>query len=467
LSKPSTTASTKASAKASTKASSMSGTARESLFSRVESMRKVDEAPARQPDSKSAAARRLTDFGTLPGYEELRLQRAIGDKLALQNPYFRMHEGRLGARTHVDGRELVSFSSYDYLGLNGHPEVIDAAKTAIERYGISASASRHVAGERPVHRSLERALAAHYGVDDALVFVSGYGTNVSVIGQLVGAKDIVISDAAMHHSAVTGSVLSGAARRSFPHNDLDSLEQMLASSRSRFERALIVVEGLYSMDGDYPDLPRLNEIKNRFNAWLMVDEAHALGVMGRRGYGVAEHFGIDPREVDIWMGTLSKALAGCGGYIAGSATLVDYLRCLAGAFVYSVGMPPVIAASVEKALDIMHREPERVAKLQANGAFFRKYARQKGLDTGTGQGLSVAPIIVGDSVASVMLSQDLFARGINVLPVFYPAVSAKSSRLRFFLTSMHSEDDIRGAIDITAELLAAVPRRLDELKVTG
>jgi 8-amino-7-oxononanoate synthase len=445
----------------------MSGPAREHLFSRVESMRKMDDAPAPQPDRKSAAAVKLTDFATLPGYDELRLQRAIGDKLGLSNPYFRMHDGRLGARTQVGGRELLNFSSYDYLGLNGHPEVIEAAKAAIDRYGISASASRHVAGERPVHRSLERALAAHYGVDDALVFVSGYATNVSVIGQLAGAKDLVISDAAVHHSAVTGSVLSGAARRSFPHNDLDSLEQMLASSRNKFERALIVVEGLYSMDGDYPDLPRLIEIKNRFDAWLMVDEAHALGVMGRRGYGSAEHFGVDPRAVDIWMGTLSKTLAGCGGYIAGSAALVDYLRCLAGAFVYSVGMPPVIAASVEKALDIMRREPERVTKLQANGAYFRNYARQKGLDTGAGQGMSVAPIIVGDSIASVMLSQDLLERGINVLPVFYPAVSAKASRLRFFLTSMHSEKDIRDAVDITAELVAALPQRLAALKAPG
>lgn len=445
----------------------MSGQARERLFSRVESMRKLDESSSHHPDGGGAAARRLTDFATLPGYEELRLQRAIGDKLNLQNPYFRMHEDRLGARTHVDGRELLNFSSYDYLGLNGHPEVIDAAKAAIDRYGISASASRHVAGERPVHRSLERALAGHYGVDDALVFVSGYATNVSVIGQLAGAKDLVISDAAVHHSAVTGSVLSGAARRSFPHNDLDGLEQILASSRDKFERALIVVEGLYSMDGDYPDLPRLIELKNRFNAWLMVDEAHALGVMGARGYGIAEHFGVDPREVDIWMGTLSKTLAGCGGYIAGSATLVDYLRCLAGAFVYSVGMPPVIAAGVEKALELMHREPERVVKLQANGAYFRKYARDKGLDTGPGQGLSVAPIIVGDSIASVMLSQDLFERGINVLPVFYPAVSAKTSRLRFFLTSMHDEQDIRRAIDMTAEAMAAIPQRLEALKVTG
>lgn len=449
------------------KESALTGTARERLFSRVVSMRKPESAAALELVQRAAATGRFTDFSTLPGYEELRLQRSIGEKLDLENPYFRMNEGRPGPRTCINGRELLNFSSYDYLGLNGHPEVAAAAKAAIDRYGISATASRHVAGERPVHRSLERALAEHYKADDALLFVSGYATNVSVIGQLAGPRDLVLSDAAVHNSAVMGSVLSGAARRSFAHNDLDNLEQILSAVRNKFERVLIVVEGLYSMDGDYPDLPRLIEIKDRFHAWLMIDEAHALGVMGRRGYGIFEHFGADPRAVDIWMGTVSKTLAGCGGYIAGSATMVDYLRCMAGAFVYSVGMPPAIAAAVEKSLEIMHREPQRVARLQANGAYFRKYAREKGLDTGAGQGLSVAPIIVGDSIATVMLSQDLLQRGINVLPVLYPAVPVKTSRLRFFLTAMHSERDVEEAIDATAAAIAALPERLRVLKISG
>jgi 8-amino-7-oxononanoate synthase len=449
------------------KDSTLTGTARERLFSRVASMRKPENGQAPELVEPAVAAGKFTDFSTLPGYEELRFQRSIGEKLDLENPYFRMHEGRMGPHTRVDARELLNFSSYDYLGLNGHPEVVEAAKAAIDRYGISASASRHVAGERPVHRSLERALAEHYSADDALLFVSGYATNVSVIGQLVGPRDLVIADAAVHNSAVMGGVLSGAARRSFAHNDLDNLEQVLSATRNKFERVLIVVEGLYSMDGDYPDLPRLIEIKKRFHAWLMVDEAHALGVMGRRGYGLAEHFDADPRDVDIWMGTVSKTLAGCGGYIAGSAAMVDYLRCMAGAFVYSVGMPPVIAASVEKALEIMHREPERVARLQVNGAYFRKYAKKKGLDTGAGRGLAVAPIIVGDSIATVMLSQDLFERGVNVLPVLYPAVPVKSSRLRFFITAMHSEQDIENAIDATVAAMATLPERLRILKVAG
>lgn len=437
--------------------------ARQRLLSRVASLREpeVDGKPA----LALANTGRFTDFATLPGYEELRLQRAIGDKLGLDNPYFRMHDARITARTHVGGRELLNFSCYDYLGLNGHPEVAAAAKEAIDRYGISASASRHVAGERPVHRSLEKALADHYRAEDALVFVSGYATNVSVIGQLVGPKDLVISDQAVHNSAVMGAVLSGATRRSFVHNDLDNLEQILSAIRHKFERVLIVVEGLYSMDGDYPDLLRLIALKKRFDSWLMVDEAHALGVLGRRGYGLFEQYGCDPRDVDVWMGTLSKTLAGCGGYIAGSAAMVDYLRCMAGAFVYSVGMPPVIAASVNKALELMHREPERVSRLQSNSHYFQSYAKKKGLNTGAGAGLAVIPLIVCDSIATVMLSQELFARGVNVQPVLYPAVPVQSSRLRFFITAMHSERDLETAVDLTAEEMSKLPERLRKLTI--
>jgi 8-amino-7-oxononanoate synthase len=323
-----------------------------------------------------------------------------------------------------------------------------------------------VAGERPVHRALERALADHYGADDSLVFVSGYATNLGVIGQITGPKDLIVHDALCHNSIVMGGSLSGAARRSFAHNDLDNLDRILTAARDNFERALIVVEGHYSMDGDYPDLPRLLELKTRHDAWLMVDEAHSLGVLGSRGYGIAEHFGVDPRRVDIWMGTLSKTLAGCGGYIAGCEELVEYLRLTVGAFVFSVGMPPVIAAAAHKALEILHREPERVGRLQHNAACFHALARERGLDTGTGAGTAVCPIMVGDSLPAVVLSQRLLERGINVLPVTHPAVPAKSSRLRFFLTAMHTQAQMETAIEATADEFAKVRERASEFDLT-
>jgi 8-amino-7-oxononanoate synthase len=443
------------------KSSSLSQEARQHLFRRVETMQHSTASRASERESKDRVS-----FATLPGYDELRLFRSIGQKFGVDNPYFRLHEARAGSQTRIAGKSILNFSSYDYLGLNEHLDVVQAAKAAIDRYGVSASASRHVAGERPVHRALERALADHYGVEDCLVMVSGYATNLGVIGHIVGSKDLLVHDALSHNSIVMGGTLSGAARRSFAHNDLDSLDKMLAATRDKFERALIVVEGHYSMDGDYPDLPRLLEIKERHDAWLMIDEAHSLGVLGRRGYGVAEHFGVDPRRVDIWMGTLSKTLAGCGGYIAGCKELIDYLRLTVGVFVFSVGMPPVIAATAYKALEVMHREPERVARLQQNAAYFCSLAKARGLDLGTAAGTAVCPIMVGDSLPTVVLSQRLLERGVNALPVTHPAVPAKSSRLRFFVTAMHTRTQIETAIDVTAEELASVRERAAEFDLT-
>ncbi|MGE0629590.1 MAG: aminotransferase class I/II-fold pyridoxal phosphate-dependent enzyme [Hyphomicrobiaceae bacterium] len=439
----------------------MSGVSRAHLMSRVKSMMRGQAAAGFDAENRNGAGAapaaefrgRATNFSTLPGFDDLRTQRAVADRLGLDSPYFHVHQERAGARTVIDNREFLNFSSYDYLGLNGHPEVIAAAKAALDRYGVSASASRLVAGERPAHLSLERALADHYEADDCIVFVSGYVTNVSVISHLVGAQDLIIYDAQIHNSAVVGSLLSKACRRSFPHNDLDGLESILAACRNQYDRCLILVEGLYSMDGDCPDLARLVQIKNRYGAWLMVDEAHALGTLGATGRGIAEHAGVDPRQVDIWMGTLSKTLAGCGGYIAGCRDLIDYLKFSVGAFVYSVGLPPAIAAACETALSLLHAEPERVRRQQHNSRRFVDLAHARGLDTSNAAGTAVMPVIVKDSLAAVLLSQQLFRRGINVQPIIPPAVPAKASRLRFFITSEHSERDLSSTVDVLVEEL--------------
>jgi len=197
----------------------------------------------------------------------------------------------------------------------------------------------------------------------------------------------------------------------------------------------------------------------------MIDEAHSLGALGSTGAGLFEHFGVDPREVDIWMGTLSKTLAGCGGYIAGSTALVEYLKCMAGVFVYSVGLPPALAAGAQKALEIMHREPERVRQLQRNSALFQTLAQDHGLDTGAGMGTAVCPVMVADSLPAVVLSQRLLERGINVLPIIHPAVPAKASRLRFFITAMHTESDIGAAVEATAEELREISSKESMLRM--
>lgn len=398
----------------------------------------------------------MTDFATLPGMQALKLQRSMAEVVGLANPFFKMHETRASATSSIGGQAYINFSSYDYLGLNGHGEVQNAAAAAIETYGTSCSASRLVAGERPFHRDLEAALASHYGQEAAIVFVSGHATNVASIGALLGPRDLVIHDSLAHNSIVLGATLSGAERRACPHNDLNAIDALLSQHRYRYERVLIVVEGLYSMDGDCPDLAALVEIKRRHGAWLMVDDAHGLGVLGQRGAGLFEHCGVDPLDVDIWMGTLSKTLSSCGGYICGTTPLVEFLKCMSGGFIYSVGLSPPLAAASLKALEIMHHEPERVARLRNNSKRFFETARGLGLDTGSCEGHAVIPVVVHSSITAVALSQRLFERGINVQPIIHPAVPERSARLRFFLTSEHSEaqiDQTCAAIAEEAEII--------------
>lgn len=216
----------------------------------------------------------------------------------------------------------------------------------------------------------------------------------------------------------------------------------MRQQRRQAERVLIVVEGMYSMDGDFPDLPRLIALKKQHQVWLMVDEAHSFGVMGARGRGIAEHFHVDPHEVDIWMGTLSKTLASCGGYIAGEQALIDNLRYLAPGFLYSVGLAPPLAAAALAALNILQQEPERVSTLQERGRYFLEVARQLQMDTGLSSGYAITPLIVGSSLQAVRLSAALLEQGVHVQPILYPAVPEKQARLRFFLNVEHTPEDL-------------------------
>ncbi len=410
------------------------------------------EAPSRASPIAYSVPEQYYRFHLHPGYQQLRIINEGATRLGVGNPFFKRHDGTAGATTRIDGREFINFGSYNYLGLSGHPDVADAAKQAIDRYGTSVSGSRPLSGERDIHRELEQALAQVHDVEDAVVFVSGHATNVTTIGYLFGPKDLVLHDELVHNSALQGILLSGARRLSFPHNDWATLDAMLTEQRRHFERVLIVLEGIYSMDGDYPDLPRFVEVKRRHCAFLMVDEAHSFGVMGRAGLGIREHFGLAGGDVDIWMGTLSKALAGCGGYIAGETALVEHLKFFAPGFLYSVGMSPPVAAASLAALDTMQREPDRVATLQARGALFLELARAAGIDTGTSQGLAIIPAITGSSLKAARLSAALFEHGVNALPILYPAVPEKSARLRFFVSCQHTEAQIREAVRLLAEL---------------
>ncbi|ASF45355.1 aminotransferase class I/II-fold pyridoxal phosphate-dependent enzyme [Methylovulum psychrotolerans] len=381
-------------------------------------------------------------FDQQAGYKQIQLIYKGSTQLGVGNPFFRLHEGVAGATTQIGGQTYINYASYNYLGLSGDPRVSQAAKDAVDQYGTSVSASRLVSGERPVHRQLETAIAQTYGVDDAVVMVSGHATNVTTIGYLFGTNDLIVHDELIHNSSLIGAQLSGAKRLSFPHNDYAALDRLLQENRRQYERVLIILEGLYSMDGDYPDLPEFIAVKRKHKAFLMVDEAHSLGVMGNSGLGIRDHFGIDGKEVDIWMGTLSKTLAGCGGFIAGESALVEHLKFLAPGFLYSVGMPAQVAAPTLAALHILKQEPERVRRLQQLSAYFLAQAQRLGMDTGQSQGIAIIAALTGSSLSAVRMSEALFQKGINVQPILYPAVSEKSARLRFFISCEHTEAQI-------------------------
>ncbi len=405
---------------------------------------------------RSARDERLVSPLPAAEFPEYRLLQSRLEELerhGLENPYFRIHEGVTGSTAAIAGREVSNFANYNYLGLSGDPRVNAAAADAIQRYGTSVSASRVVSGERPVHRELEQELASFIGVEDCVVYIGGVTTNVSTIAHLVGPGDVVLCDELLHNSAMQGAQFSGAHRLVFPHNDFGAADRLLAGVRQKYRRALIVIEGVYSADGDIPDLARFVAVKKRHEAWLMVDEAHSIGVLGATGRGIAEHAGVSPRAVDLWMGTLSKSLASVGGYIGARREIIEYLKYTAPGFVFSVGMAPSNAAAALEALRVLRREPERVRRLQANASDFLRMTREAGLDTGHSGGTPVIPVILGDTVRAVRLSQQLLELGINVQPMVTPAVSESGARLRFFISATHTTEQLRHAVHSLAALL--------------
>ena len=408
--------------------------------------------PRETPAEWSTATAVVDEFPEVRQFEE-RLTAITGT--GADFPYFRVHQGTIRDTTRIGDREYLSFGSYNYLGLSGHPAVSEAVHRAVDRYGTSVSASRPLSGERELTVTLERALADFLGVGDCLALVSGHATNVTAIGHLIGPGDLVLHDALAHDSILQGCALSGAARRPFAHNDTDRLEHLLRVNRSRFRRVLIAVEGAYSMDGDLVDLPAVIELKRRYGALLMVDEAHSIGTVGDGGRGVGEFFGVDRSGVDLWMGTLSKAFASCGGYLGGSARMVRWLRHTLPGFVYSVGLTPANAAAALAATELIVAEPHRVRTLRRNAGLFLGLATAAGLPTGSSADTPIVPCVIGDSARTLRVADRLYERGVIADPIFHPAVEEGLARLRFFVTSEHREDDIRRAVAILAEEVAS------------
>jgi 8-amino-7-oxononanoate synthase len=350
-------------------------------------------------------------------------------------------------------RETISFCHYNYVGLAQHPRLIEAATDAVRQYGCSAQASRLVGGELDLHRQLEQLIASFLGQESALALVAGHATNVSLLSHYMKKPDLILHDSLSHNSILQGAMASQARRLSFPHNDMTALENTLRKVRTRFRRVLLVVEGIYSMDGDIAPLPELLRLKNRYGCLLMIDEAHSLGVLGSRGRGICEHFGVNPREVDILMGTLSKTLASCGGYLAGSQETIDYLRYTLPGFIFSVGLAPPLTASAKAALEVLQEEPYRVERLRQLSNYFWRGCQQLGLPLGSSEGTPVVPIILGDSQACSRLCWQLKERGIEVKPIIYPAVEESAARLRFFLSYDHTEEQLDHTLKALRELL--------------
>ncbi len=413
------------------------------------------------PESaESAATKEIQpqqhDVAQFPECTAFRQRLSTMAAAGLENPFFRVKQRVDRTTATIAGHEVVSYTSFDYLGMARSPRVIAAAKEAMDRFGTSASASRLVGGDNVILRELDEELARFFGTEAAIAFPSGFGTNESGLGHLFGPEDLILYDELAHMSIVQGALLSRAQRRPFPHNDFEFLDSLLRDVRKKFRRVVVAIEGVYSMDGDYPDLPRFVEVKQRHQALLYVDEAHSMGVMGATGRGICEHFGVPPAQGDLWMGTISKALGSGGGYLAGKEILIEYLKYTTPAFVFATALSPANAAAALAAVRLLQEEPDRVTRLRDRARLFLELARKCGLNTGGSRETPVIPVILGDSVRCVQLSSALLLQGVDVQPILYPAVPESASRLRFFITAEHTEKQIRHTVKLLAEHLPRI-----------
>lgn len=405
-------------------------------------------------EQPTATELRIEDFAEA---RDLSSMLMLFDALGVGNPYFSMLDGPATDVATVNGKTLINFATYNYLGLVGDVRVNSAAQSAITQYGTSASASRIASGDRSVHRELEAGIAAFLGCEDALVYASGHATNVTVLSTLLGRSDLVVHDSLAHDCILAGAQLSGARRIAFPHNDMAALDRILTERRGQARRTLIAVEGVYSMDGDVAPLAELVALKKKHGAMLYVDEAHSLGCIGATGRGIGEHAGVARGDVDVWMGTLSKSLASCGGYIAGSKALIQLLKYKSGGFVYAAAVSPANAAAALSALRILEGQPELVHQLLERANLFRRLCASRGIDTGLSAHTAIVPVIVGASVLCLQVSAALRQAGINAPPIFYPVVEEGAARLRFFISQLHTPEQIGKAVDCLAAALEKFP----------
>jgi len=357
-------------------------------------------------------------------------------------------ELRGGAKVMVDGREMGMYASYSYLGLVGHPRINKAAQDAIAKYGTGTHGVRTLAGTLDLHHELEETIAGFKRAEAAVTYTSGYVTNLTAVSTLVGRGDYVFSDKLNHASIVDGCMMSGAKFRRFKHNDMESLERMVADAPADSAK-LVVADAVFSMDGDIIDLPRIVEICRKYDAWLMIDEAHSVGVLGKNGRGIEEHFDLWG-AVDIKMGTLSKTIPSVGGYIAGKKDLISYLRHASRAYSFSAALPPAQAAAAKEAFQVILDEPWRVEKLNANTKQFIGGLKARGFDTMLTE-TAIVPVLCGADETAFAITRYAQKKDLFVLPVVSPAVPVGLARLRATVLTSHESEDIEYAMDVIAE----------------
>jgi glycine C-acetyltransferase len=360
-----------------------------------------------------------------------------------------------GAWLTVDGKRVLNFCSNNYLGLANHPRLVEAARRALDAYGIGPTAVRSIAGTMELHLELERRLAAFKGVEAAISFQSGFNANLGVIPALVGKEDVIYSDELNHASIIDGSRLSGATIIRYPHANPDDLRRTIEANRDKgHRRSLIITDGVFSMDGDMAPLDRIYEVAQEYDFLLMVDDAHGEGVLGRGGRGIVDHFGLHGK-VDIEVGTLSKAFGVVGGVAAGEPIIVDWLRQRARPFLFSSAMTVPDVAACLAAVDLLEESDDLVRRLWDNADYFKQEIRALGFDTGTST-TPITPIMLGEAPLAQEFSRELFQAGVFAMAIGFPTVPRGRARLRVMISAAHSRDDLRQGL----EAFAAVGQRL-------
>ncbi|MHB8635186.1 MAG: glycine C-acetyltransferase [Fimbriimonadaceae bacterium] len=383
--------------------------------------------------------------GTLESFLGSQLQ-ALKDQHLYKTP--RILATPAGGRVVMSGKEVVNLSSNNYLGLANHPKVRAAAEKAIERWGVGAGAVRWIGGTMAVHDELEQRLAKFKSVEAVLVFTSGFTANAGTIPAVTTGEDVIISDELNHASIIDGVRLSSAKYKKsegyvYPHKDMDALERILRTS-GHFAKRMIITDGVFSMDGDIAPLPDIVRLAEAYDAFVMIDDAHASGVLGKNGAGTASHFDLYGR-VDIQLGTLSKALGVVGGYIAGSANLKDWLINRGRPYLFSTAQPPAVAAALIAALDVMETDPEPMRRLWDNTRWWKSALGAAGFDT-MGSETPITPVYVGDEAAAQAMERALWEEGVFALAIVYPTVAKGKARIRTMPSAAHTQEDLDFAL---------------------